>query len=1423
MEAPSLEAPATALPPAPAFSAPEVAMAPPITEVSDTVLAVDSTTHNPEADADPGANANANANPDATEQTWPEAIVSPTNELQKLDQSEPLLQLPQTPVKLSTEVPDAAEMLPPPSADQFALVESHLSNSGIQGLDNNPFSLAGSGLNSLSGLDGITSFDQTEASAIDDSNNTPSPDPMQAFAKLQFEDGDFYVNTYAIKLGRDVNALKHERRNKRLDQRRIKRDPEGEAQEADQESTNGDGGLFTFRRRNPAMSVSNVSETGGIMGVNPYSDSDDSKVSRKKKKKHMRSSNSSHSVEPRTLHANPQDLFLNPFDDEPDQVTADPAYECPLVPIHPPTGQTYKGISREHVKIEYSLNQGIWEMTILGRNGAYLDGQLLKIGETAKIGHGSEILIHNIKIIFKLPDNARDDEVQETYESDSSLSELASAGSSDNSSDDEPLRRRHKHTSQSPMPRKIIKLKLSLKKAQAAAKLLAKKDKVERPTKSGKQPAKTNKPEKSDKAEQQAAKAVKAEKIEKAERAEKAEKAKAKEKEKEKETEKEKEKAEAKPTTEMLPPAQPAEVTASVERDELQQAMKTTLSETPPVIPAELPAGSVLIGVAPEDVPQKRKGPGRPPKNGVMSKRDEAIIKRKRKEFEKAGLPVPTLTELLQLARAEGSVKKDKPEDGREEDGFMKPATESETPAPVQESATVTPSVEIHTEAGMIQALTQMSPEKDPNKPKRIAKSPSPQKPESEYTEEELKKPTATYVVLIHEALSKSDSGVMDLQQIYDAMQKNWPWFKYRSQTHGWQSSVRHNLISSEAFQEAGKIGKGRLWKINPEVSIDKEKKRKAPTPPPERPAQPYPYYPNGQYPYAPQPGAPASYPQQYRPSPYGTPYGPPTVPSGPRPPVPAAQQKPGTYYSPYASNPAAAGATHASPYGPPSRPPYAPYAPQAQSNTPGQPPRPAPSPYGPPASQPGQPPQPGPPTTQPGQQPPQPGMQMTQPGQQPLQQPVQQNQQPGQAPAQTTPQMNGQPPRPQSQTPISGQPPQAQAPMNVPPQPQPQPQLQTQAQQPADPYHEKMIDNIMNYHKSYVARFATPPEQEKARLVFRQATHRCLHLDKDHGAFASKDEEELVATINAFIAQSRAEQARASPSQQPSYAPPTNAVSQRPYQPPVLAPPAPMQVANGHPPQTSTSNALPAPAASQPQVQQNPVPQQGQAQYNRASAGPERDLVQALNTAMPGGQTNASPAVGTPATNGAPAAYGSPFAAPNHSAAQAGNNQNTPTHSAQAPMAPSNPSPAHAAAPFVHPQPAPAPAPAYQSPMPPRPVMAPTPTPPTAAPAPPASMSTPAAASTVHPPVQATTPAPPTTQAAPPAPPSTNQTSTPTPAPQATMTAPTPASAATTNGSTTAAVAPVIPPDAGGSMKRPIALDSDDESASPEKKQKTN
>ena len=230
---------------------------------------------------------------------------------------------------------------------------------------------------------------------------------------------------------------------------------------------------------------------------------------------------------------------------------------------------------------------------------------------------------------------------------------------------------------------------------------------------------------------------------------------------------------------------------------------------------------------------RKRKGPGRPPKNGIMSKREQNERAKQAREEEKesnrksgkVGRGGKTKTaKALELEKASSQpsgkrkyTRRKKPE---ADDGETTKKESGKTDEPTSPSRTKT------------------QKEKKPRKPPR---SPSPVWDESKLTEEQLAKPQNSYVVLIHEALTNSETGQMSLPQIYRAIERKYPYFKLRVSTQGWQSSVRHNLGQHAAFKKIERDGKGWMWGIDPDVSIEKEKKRRSSPPPQSQPR----YYPS--------------------------------------------------------------------------------------------------------------------------------------------------------------------------------------------------------------------------------------------------------------------------------------------------------------------------------------------------------------------------------------------------------------------------------------------------------------------------------------------------------------------------------------------------------------------------------------------------
>ncbi|KAL9637575.1 MAG: hypothetical protein Q9164_002106 [Protoblastenia rupestris] len=245
----------------------------------------------------------------------------------------------------------------------------------------------------------------------------------------------------------------------------------------------------------------------------------------------------------------------------------------------------------------------------------------------------------------------------------------------------------------------------------------------------------------------------------------------------------------------------------------------------------------------------KRKGPGRPPKNGVMSKREQAQLAREAREKAKStadrkagnstGRGKGKTAKALELEHS--SIQPS----GKRKYTKRKRANGENNDQNIRESTELTDSV----------PPEQAMPTKPPREKKAVKppRSPSPVWDESTLTPEQLAKPQASYVILIHEALTNSETGAMSLPQIYRAIERKYPYFKLRVSTQGWQSSVRHNLGQHAAFRKIERDGKGWMWGYDPEVSIEKEKKRRA-TPPPSTNPQPR-YYPQqqprpNQYPY---------------------------------------------------------------------------------------------------------------------------------------------------------------------------------------------------------------------------------------------------------------------------------------------------------------------------------------------------------------------------------------------------------------------------------------------------------------------------------------------------------------------------------------------------------------------------------------------
>ncbi len=627
---------------------------------------------------------------------------------------------------------------------------------------------------------------------------------IQAFAKLEFEDGQFYMNTYAVELGRDIQAAR-EASERELDA------GGGSSPKLEKRSASRGGSTKSERsRKQDGRSIqSSIAGEDEDIIVNHHR-SDSGKKSKRKKSKSWSSSSRPISRE-NPMQVAPQrnkeqkidynalamaslmnhSEAINGFAMEAPMPSPD---LVPLIPIHPPTmpdgnAPGHKSISRKHIRIAFNFTDNLFQVDIMGRNGVFIDEHWYPPEDVVPLVNGSMIQIGGVGIRFVLPDVP----LGETG------ADMAMGMGDD----------------------RLAGERMSLDMAESG----------------------------------------------------------------EEESEED-----------MVGEGEGKNMPRVKQEKDEGLELSRTRGKAKKKTEAPLPVAT------------KRKGPGRPPKNGIISKREQALLARQAKEEAKAKADGKAVLvngknskESTELRQQESLVRPN----GRRKYVKRTRAGGTEDPQAVRESTEHTDSVP--PEQGYTATLPpKPTKEKKPAKPPR---SPSPVFDESKMTPEQLAKPQASYVVLIHDALTNSKTGQMSLPQIYRAIERQYPYYKLRVQTQGWQSSVRHNLSQHPAFTKIERDGKGWMWGLVPEISIEKEKKRRM-TPPPHVPQQHYyPSNPMMQHPY-PYPGMPPSNGHMPQ-GPYGLhagmqqgrmPYPPPPRPGFPLPLVSA--QSESTYRSPYQSTP---------------------------------------------------------------------------------------------------------------------------------------------------------------------------------------------------------------------------------------------------------------------------------------------------------------------------------------------------------------------------------------------------------------------------------------------------------------------------------------------------------------------------------------
>ncbi|KAI4212167.1 MAG: hypothetical protein LQ351_005036 [Letrouitia transgressa] len=724
--------------------------------------------------------------------------------------------------------------------------------------------------------DPLTMAQERLESAIDDptldsahSIVDSEPQRIQGFAKLEFTDGEFYMNTYSVELGRDIRAARVAL------EREIAHVQRNGAKRRKRSSSDGNTSEHAKWPNGRPMSSSVVSESGGVIALD-HSDIETTKRKRRGRRRTKSTTSSSQQLSRKSSFTLPlirtdyQSLAMESLMDSSlghqyhDPQSSLPHPEaCPLIPVHPPAAaggarSSHKTISRKHIKIAFNFEKHCFEVRIMGRNGAFVDEHWYPEGDTRPLRSGSVIQIGGVLIRFVLPDLAIDGAVEDA------------SGSVSESS-----------------------LGLDVEDGQEQARSMDDSSGVNDVEEEGEEGSNGYKDGDEEDEEDSNDNGRDYDKFSKA-------------------------RAGHKPAGRANRPTRTRKPTRGKELSKATQRPKTRRTKTKKV----QPSAKTDTQAEPLAPPPKRKGPGRPPKDGYMSQKERKRLRQQAEEAARA------LEQGDSVARPGGGKGKSIQSDGiNQEDASRQPngkrkykrrEKKAENQAEEREAARGSAEHGVSHPPEQNDARSTKPPK--PMKPVKPPRSPSPEIDKASLTPEQLAKPQASYVVLIHDVLTNSETGQLSLRQIYRAIERNWPYFMFdqaATATKGWQSSVRHNLLQHDAFRKVQREGKGWMWGLVPGVPIDKERKRRG-TPPsmlqhPGQPPAPHTMQ-HSFHPQIPPPSANMHYPffgGHVNLHPSHRPYPPPPpsqfapVPNGFLMQLPGMRpQSPSAYQSPYSSAP---------------------------------------------------------------------------------------------------------------------------------------------------------------------------------------------------------------------------------------------------------------------------------------------------------------------------------------------------------------------------------------------------------------------------------------------------------------------------------------------------------------------------------------
>ncbi|KAI0538144.1 hypothetical protein GGR58DRAFT_513254 [Xylaria digitata] len=555
---------------------------------------------------------------------------------------------------------------------------------------------------------------------------------LESFAKIEFADSTFQMTTYAVIIGRDKQAMEQARADERREAAYRRKCEENER--------NGLPPPTPIMYDRGKFSKSYVSEEGGMLGPE-HSDGEDVKpVKRRRPSSAAQSAAGEDNASGNHVQSNRQYVSHTTGAAAVDLGALQPSPEhIPFIGIHSPgpdIASKTRGISRQHLKIQFNKKRGVFEGIALHKNGFFCEDVLYGLDQPATLRSGDRLQIKDVEFFFVI--NGVQIGMSGGEDEDVASSRRMSVGGKEMSLDFEHSDHENfRDTSED----------------------LSDVENISTPVIESEHGDEEPEPEPTP---------VSASLLESA--------------------------AEPEPELELEPEVTGTQPVSGEEHlpHEMMKPELDMLGELPPEF-------------AMPDIP-KRRGPGRPPKDGIMSKRERRLLKKQMQETSKKTLPQDPQEE--KIKRPVGRPRKNPlPEDSDrpEKRKYNKKRREDG-----EEGSDVEKRI------------------KEKKDKKVRPKSPPLDLRIEDYTAEQLQKPTKNYGVLIDEALTNGPPDGLTLKQIYKRITARYPWFFFRSETKGWESSVRHNLIGNEAFKKDEETG---LWSRVPGVELDAGKKRKANSP----------------------------------------------------------------------------------------------------------------------------------------------------------------------------------------------------------------------------------------------------------------------------------------------------------------------------------------------------------------------------------------------------------------------------------------------------------------------------------------------------------------------------------------------------------------------------------------------------------------